>query len=67
MRDEVDAALGSERTPPDFESAQGLPYLDAVVNETMRLKPVAPFFGLEANEDLVVGDVACPKAPGSTF
>jgi len=61
MRIEVDAALGQELTPPDFESAQNLPYLDAVANETMRLRPVAPFLGLEANEDLVVGDVLVPK------
>jgi cytochrome P450/nitrite reductase/ring-hydroxylating ferredoxin subunit len=61
MRAEVDAALGQELTPPDFESAQDLPYLDAVANETMRLRPVAPFLGLEANEDVVVGDVLVPK------
>jgi cytochrome P450/nitrite reductase/ring-hydroxylating ferredoxin subunit len=61
MRNEVDAALSNDRTPHAFESAQSLPYLDAVANETMRLKPVAPFFGLEANEDLIVGDVFVPK------
>ncbi len=61
MRAEVDGALGRELTPPDFESAQNLPYLDAVASETMRLRPVAPFLGLEANEDVVVGDVLVPK------
>src|SRR6185503_11346551 len=38
-----------------------LEYLDAVANETMRLRPVAPFLGLEAVEDLVLGDLAIPK------
>ena len=38
-----------------------MPYFDAVINEAMRLKPVAPFLGLEAIEDLVVGDVEVPK------
>jgi len=61
MRAEVDAALGQELTPPDFESAQTFPYLDAVASETMRLRPVAPFLGLEANEDVVIGDVLVPK------
>jgi cytochrome P450 len=61
MRREVDEALGEHFTPHDFESAQRFPYLDAVANETMRLKPVAPFMGLEANEDMVVGDIQVPK------
>lgn len=61
MRAEVDAALGDELTPPDFESAQNLPCLDAVASEGMRLKPVAPFMGFEANEDVVIGDVLVPK------
>jgi cytochrome P450/nitrite reductase/ring-hydroxylating ferredoxin subunit len=61
MRAEADALLGSEVTPADFENAQNFPYIDAVANETMRLKPVAPFMGLEANEDIVIGDVLVPK------
>ncbi len=61
MRAEVDAALGAELTPPDFESAENLAYLDAVASEGMRLVPVAPFQGLEANDDVLVGDVLVPK------
>ncbi len=61
MRSEVDAALGQDQTPGDFEKAQRMPYLDAVASETMRLSPVAPFMGLEANEDLVLDDVLVPK------
>jgi cytochrome P450/nitrite reductase/ring-hydroxylating ferredoxin subunit len=61
MRAEVDAALGAELTPADFEGAQDLPWLDAVANEGMRLKPVAPFLGFEANEDVVIGDVHVPQ------
>lgn len=61
MRAEVDAALGKQLTPGDFENAQRMPYLDAVASETMRLSPVAPFLGLEANEDLVIDDVLVPK------
>jgi cytochrome P450/nitrite reductase/ring-hydroxylating ferredoxin subunit len=61
MRAEADAALGQERTPGDFENAQRMPYLDAVASETMRLSPVAPFLGLEANEEMVIDDVLVPQ------
>ena len=37
-----------------------LPWLDACIQEAMRLKPVAPFMGLHALRDTVVGDVAVP-------
>ena len=37
-----------------------LPWLDACITEAMRLKPVAPFLGLQALRDTVVGDVAVP-------
>ena len=37
-----------------------LPWLDACINEAMRLKPVAPFMGLQALRDTVVADVAVP-------
>jgi cytochrome P450 len=60
-RREIDAALGDALTPPDFERASQLPFLDAIANEGMRLRPVAPLIGLEALEDMVVGDVAVPK------
>ncbi len=61
MRVEVDAAFGDELTAPSFDGAQHLPYVEAVANETMRHRPVAPFLGLEANEELVIGDVLVPK------
>ncbi len=37
-----------------------LPWLDACINEAMRLKPVAPFMGLQALRDTAVADVAVP-------
>ena len=33
----------------------------AVAQETMRLKPVAPFLWIEPTEDIVIGDVHVPK------
>src|SRR5690606_17725598 len=51
---------------PDFaavtvEQIDGLPFLDACLQETMRLKPVAPFIPMQATQDTVVGDVMVPK------
>jgi len=43
-----------------MEGMEQLAYLDACASETMRLKPVAPFIGLEALRDTTVGDVAVP-------
>ena len=37
-----------------------LDYVEACANETMRLKPVAPFIGFQSLRDSVVGDVAVP-------
>jgi cytochrome P450 len=44
-----------------FEQIERLVYLDACADETMRLKPVAPFLALQALRDAVVGDVAVPR------
>ena len=44
-----------------LEQMERLPYLDACISETMRLKPVAPFIALQALRDTVVGDVAVPE------
>ena len=44
-----------------MELLDSLDYLDACCNETMRLKPVAPFIPVMALRDTQVGDVAVPK------
>lgn len=45
----------------DYDQIAALDYLEACASETMRLKPVAPFMGLEALRDTTVGDVAVPQ------
>jgi cytochrome P450/nitrite reductase/ring-hydroxylating ferredoxin subunit len=60
LRAEVDTALGASRLPEDVETASRLPYLDAVNQEVMRLRPVAPFQGLETNEAYLLDDVLLP-------
>lgn len=36
-------------------------FIEACINESMRLRPAAPLIGVEANHDTVVADVAIPK------
>lgn len=43
------------------EQMDSLVYVDACMQEAMRLKPVAPFIPLEAIRDTVIEDVAVPK------
>lgn len=45
---------------PDGASLAQLPYLEACLHETMRLKPVAPIIGLQALRDTLLGDLAVP-------
>jgi cytochrome P450 len=60
LQDEVDSVLGcvlDEKFWEDPESilesldSSNFPYASAVLNETIRLKPVAPMLGLEANSN----------------
>lgn len=44
-----------------FEQINALDYVEACASEAMRLKPVAPFLGLEALHDTTVADVHVPK------
>lgn len=61
---ESEAALGAEPVLRAFGSLERFAYLDAAVDEAMRIKPVAPFLGLETNRPVVVGDVLVePRTP----
>jgi cytochrome P450/nitrite reductase/ring-hydroxylating ferredoxin subunit len=64
MQAEADAILGAENVPPEFKDAERLAYIEAVANETMRLKPVAPIIFLETNEEVDVGGVHLPQGTG---
>lgn len=61
MRDEATAVLGDSDVLSDIRDAAQLTYLDAVVHESLRLKPVAPLFYMEPNDDVVVAGYRIPK------
>ena len=61
LRAEVDGVLGGEPVARAWESMTRLPYLEAVHNESQRLRSVAPLFGLVSNVDCVLGDTFIPK------
>ncbi len=60
VREEV-ARIAPDPAAFSAEQMDGLDYLDACIQEAMRLKPVAPFLPLEALRDTTVGDVLLPK------
>lgn len=61
IRAEVENELGDRSMPSDPDEAGRLVYVDAVGQEAARMRPVAPVGHVEANEDVVIGDVAVPK------
>ncbi|KAL9619781.1 MAG: hypothetical protein Q9160_005617 [Pyrenula sp. 1 TL-2023] len=52
-RQEVDNVCGKERIK--FEHLSKLPYVAAVLRETLRLKPTIPVFNIAARKDEVIG------------
>lgn len=57
---EVDQVIG--RDPITVDHLSKLPYLNAVLRETLRLSPSAPATGIEAKEDTVLGGKYAIKA-----
>jgi cytochrome P450 len=50
-----------EKDLEKYESMVALPFVDACINETMRLKPVAPILVFQPTRDTVVADIEVPK------
>jgi len=44
-----------------YDQVAALPFVDACINETMRLKPVAPIIMLQPTRDTVVAGIEVPK------
>lgn len=60
LRAEIFSVLG-DAPIAEFEQLRDLPYLDGVIHEAMRLKPVAPLNVVEANVDCVVDNLSFKK------
>ncbi|MEH6639379.1 MAG: cytochrome P450 [Porticoccaceae bacterium] len=60
LRAEIVSVLG-DAPIAEFEQLRDLPYLDGVIHEAMRLKPVAPLNVVEANVDCVVDNLSFKK------
>lgn len=58
--EEVDAVLGPARVPADPATLERLEYTEAVVHETLRLKPAAPMLGAQSSQERVVCGVRVP-------
>ena len=65
-RQEAQAAIGSASAIETFEAARALPFLEAVILEALRLKPVAPLEGLSPLHETVVAGVDRPRVRGSS-
>ena len=57
---EADAVLGDERSPRAYDTVGELHYGEAVLRESMRLKPVAPILGVEPLADSTLTDTRIP-------
>jgi cytochrome P450 len=57
---EADQVLGAARLPGAYEQVGELHYGEAVLRESMRLKPVAPVIGVEPIADTTLADTRIP-------
>ena len=60
MQQEVDDVLGDARMLPDVQTQDRLGYIDAVTQETMRLKSVAPLLFFEPTRPVDLGGIHLP-------
>lgn len=61
LQEEVKQVLGEKDGIQTYEQAQSFPYMDAIIQETMRLKPVAPLIAATALRDTTINGLFLPK------
>ncbi|MBV8795091.1 MAG: cytochrome P450 [Hyphomicrobiales bacterium] len=61
LRREADDICGASDVARDVDVVNRLPIAGAIANETLRLRPVAPFMGISANIDTSLGGYFVPK------
>ncbi|KAF9597333.1 hypothetical protein IFM89_017236 [Coptis chinensis] len=59
-REEIDSVVGKSRLVEESD-IQNLPYLQAIVKETLRLHPTGPLILRESTEDCTIGEYDIPK------
>lgn len=57
--EEIDSVVGKRRVVEESDMAN-LPYLEAIVNETLRLHPTGPMIIRESTEDCCIGGYLVP-------
>lgn len=60
IQQEIADVIGDEKLT-DFDQLEKFEYLNAVINEALRLKPVSPNLYIQTIEDVVIDDVLFPK------
>ncbi len=60
LQQEADAVLGEARVLPDVQTQERLRYIDAVAQETLRLKAVAPVLSMEPLQAMEIGGLHLP-------
>jgi cytochrome P450 len=61
MYEESCAVLGDSTLMEKYEDHSKMTYIEGVINETLRLKPVAPVLLVDAEKDVRVGEYDFPK------
>jgi len=61
VREEADRVMGKNAVASSHEQLKQMDFIEACINESMRLRPVAPVIGGEANCDTEVANVSMPK------
>ncbi|MBB6461079.1 cytochrome P450 [Flammeovirga kamogawensis] len=61
VQKEITDLLGENGELVSFDQLKLFKYTSAVIKEAMRMKPASPNLFMEANEDVVIGDVLFPK------
>ncbi len=61
MQREVDSVIGAGTRLSDIRQIDELRYVNAVIQESMRLKPVFPLLTLEPNQDVVIDNVSVTR------
>lgn len=54
LREEAAAAFGDSAFPSEYGATENLPFAEAVLRESMRLKSVTPIIGMEPNEERTI-------------